>query len=91
MQPIAAEDVATTVARTAAGAPLNAVIEIAGPDQIGMDDLIRKGLALHGDTREVVTDPEALYFGAHPSHGELVPGPGATIYPTTFEQWAATS
>ena len=88
MQPIAADDVATAVARAAAGAPLNATVEIAGPEKLGIDDLVREGLSLLGDPRTVVTDPSAGYFGAHPDNGELTPGPDAEIFPTSYEAWA---
>jgi len=87
IQPIAAEDVATAVGRTAVGTPLNATIEVAGPEQFGLDELIRKGLSFHGDPREVVTDPTARYFNAMLQDGELLPGSEATIYNTRFEEW----
>jgi uncharacterized protein YbjT (DUF2867 family) len=87
MQPIAAEDVATAVARTAAGAPLNADIEIAGPEVMGLDELVRRGLAFRGDPREVVTDPEAPYFGARIDERTLMPVDGAQVFETTLEEW----
>jgi uncharacterized protein YbjT (DUF2867 family) len=87
IQPMAAEDVATAVARTAVGTPLNATVEVAGPEQFGLDELIRKGLSFHGDPREVVTDPTARYFNAMLQDGELLPGSEATIYNTRFEEW----
>ncbi|MET3934809.1 SDR family oxidoreductase [Arthrobacter sp. OAP107] len=87
IQPMAAEDVASAVARTALGRPLNATVEVAGPEQFGLDDLIRKGLSFHGDPREVVTDPTARYFNAILQDGELLPGIDATIYNTRFEEW----
>ena len=87
IQPMAAEDVASAVARTAVGRPLNATVEVAGPEQFGLDDLIRKGLSFHGDPREVVTDPTARYFNAMLQDGELLPGIDATIYNTRFEEW----
>lgn len=87
MQPIAAEDVATAVARTAAGAPLNADIEIAGPEVMGLDELVRRGLAFRGDPREVVTDPEAPYFGARIDERTLMPVDGVQVFGTTLEEW----
>jgi hypothetical protein len=87
IQPMAGNDVAIAVARTAAGAPLNATLEVAGPRQYGLDDLVRTGLALRGDTRTVVADPEALYFGEKLSERMLLPGPDATIFDTVFEEW----
>ncbi|MGW8482028.1 SDR family oxidoreductase [Microbacterium sp. NPDC055903] len=87
IQPIAAEDVATAVARTAAGSPLNGGIEIAGPEVFPMDDFIRRGLAFRGDARTVVQDPQAQYFGAHIEERTLLPVDGAQIFPTTLAEW----
>ena len=87
IQPMAAEDVASAVARTALERPLNATVEVAGPEQFGLDDLIRKGLSFLGDPREVVTDPTARYFNAMLQDGELLPGTDATICETRFEEW----
>jgi len=91
IQPMAAEDVATAVARTTAGAPLNGTIEVAGPEELGLDDLIRTGLAHAGDPRTVVTDPEATYFGQKLGERMLLPGADAIIFDTPFEQWLATA
>ena len=87
IQPIAADDVATAVARTTAGAPLNGAIEIAGPAELGLDDLIRVGLAFRGDPRTVITDDAAPYFGQRLGERMLLPGPDATIFGTRFEEW----
>lgn len=87
IQPIAADDVATAVGRTAVGEPLNATIEIAGPEKFGLDELIRQGLAFRNDPRVVVADPEAPYFGARLSQDSLVAGEDAMVFETTFAQW----
>ncbi|RSM53353.1 NmrA family transcriptional regulator [Actinoplanes sp. ATCC 53533] len=87
IQPMAAEDVAGAVGRTAVGAPLNGTVEVAGPEQFGLDELIRKGLAYRGDPREVVTDPDARYFGALLEKDTLLPGAGAVLSATRFEEW----
>ncbi|MBB4905864.1 SDR family oxidoreductase [Actinophytocola algeriensis] len=87
VQPIAAQDVATVVARTAAGEPLNATIEIAGPEVLTMDEWIRQGLAFRADPRTVVTDDEARYFGAKPGKDGLLPGPGAQLAGTRLADW----
>lgn len=91
MQPIAADDVATAVARAAVVSPANGIIEIAGPEKIAMDDFIRTGLTAQGDPRQVVTDPEARYFGAVLDDHSIVPGVGATLFPTRFADWLAAS
>lgn len=89
MQPIAAADVSAALARVAAGDPINGTLEIGGPDRIGMDELIRTALAAKGDTRTVVSDPEAHYFGTRLSGEELTPGPDAELSTTTFADWLA--
>ncbi|MDX3187835.1 SDR family oxidoreductase [Streptomyces sp. MN03-5084-2B] len=87
IQPMAAEDVATAVGRVAAGTPVNGTLEVAGPEQFGLAELIRTGLAFRGDPREVVTDPEARYFGALLDKDMLLPGPGAQLSATRFADW----
>jgi uncharacterized protein YbjT (DUF2867 family) len=87
IKPMAAEDVATAVARAAAGEPVNGVHEISGPEEFRLTDLIARGLEARGDTRSVVADADARYFGAHLADRELVPGPDAEVFPTTFDQW----
>jgi len=87
IQPIAADAVASAVARTAVGEPVNGTIEIAGPEQFGLDELIRKGLSFRGDPREVVANPEARYFGALLEERMLLPGAGALNLDPRFEDW----
>ena len=91
-QPIAAADVATAVTRAATGEPANKTINIAGPEKLGMDDFIRNRFAATGDSREVVTDAEARYYGAVLDDRMIVPvdGEDVTIYPTTFREWMAS-
>jgi uncharacterized protein YbjT (DUF2867 family) len=89
-QPVAAEDVASMVARTAAGQPLDGIVEIGGPDRIRFDEFIRGVLAERGDERDVVADPQARYFGAVLADEDLVPGPGATVAETSYADWAST-
>jgi uncharacterized protein YbjT (DUF2867 family) len=87
IQPIAADAVAGIVERTAVGEPINRTIEIAGPEQFGLDELIRKGLRFRADPREVVADPEARYFGALLAERTLLPGANALILEPRFEDW----
>lgn len=86
VQPMAAEDVAAAVTGTAVGAPLNGIIEVAGPEVFGMDQWIGTVLAARHDPRTVITDPQARYFGALPNR-ELVPGPGASLALTSLSEW----
>ena len=81
MQPMAADDVAAAVGRTAAGEPKNGTIEVGGPEVIALDEWIRTVLGARSDARTVVTDPEARYFGAVPQR-ELLPGSDAHLAQT---------
>jgi uncharacterized protein YbjT (DUF2867 family) len=87
-QPMAGDDVASAVARVAVGPPVNGIVEVAGPEQFRLDELIRGVLKAAGDPREVVTDPHAQYFGINPSERTLLPGDDARIAETRFEDWA---
>ena len=87
-QPLASEDVAKAVGRIAVGAPVNGVIEVAGPDTFRMDELIRQALKARNDPRTVVSDPDALYFGAYEVDDRtLVPGDGALLGEVHFHDW----
>jgi len=89
VQPIAADDVASAVGRTAVGEPLNGVREIAGPDILSLDDFVRTGLALKNDPRTVIADAEAGYFGEILEERTLVPGPDAETFDTHYAEWFA--
>ncbi|GAA1761798.1 SDR family oxidoreductase [Agromyces humatus] len=90
MQPIAAADVSAAVARVAADEPVNGIIEIGGPERMTQDQFVRTGLAAKGDTRPVIGDPEAKYFGTKLTGTELVPlSDDARLSTTTFADWLA--
>ena len=91
IQPMAADDVAGAVGRVATGSPLNGTVEVAGPEQFRLDELIRRGLGAGNDPREVVTDPHARYFGAELSERTLVPGDDAQLGETRFGDWLSRS
>jgi uncharacterized protein YbjT (DUF2867 family) len=91
IQPIAADDVASAVAEVAGGPPLNDILEIAGPEQFPLDELIRGLLMARGDPREVITDPQARYFGVAPSGRTLLPETDARIGTTRLEDWSTTT
>lgn len=88
-QPMAADDVAEAVVQTAIGAPLNGMFETAGPESYRMDEFFRNDLKTRNDPREVVTDPEARYFGAVLSERSIVPGDNANLGRTRLEDWRA--
>src|SRR6184192_3295348 len=90
-QPMAADDVATAVGKIAVGQPVNGIIEIGGPEQFRLDELVRRRLASLKDPREVIADPKALYSGAKVSERTLVPGDNARLGDTTFETWLTQS
>ena len=87
IQPMAADDVARTVARVAVGTPANGVVEAAGPEPFRLDELVRLGLRAHQDPREVVSDPAARYFGARLDMRTLMPADRARLGDERFEEW----
>jgi uncharacterized protein YbjT (DUF2867 family) len=86
-QPMAADDVASAVGRVAVGQPVNCVVEIGGPEQFRVDELVQRRLASLKDPREVIADPNALYSGAKLNEKTLVPGDNARLAETRFETW----
>ncbi len=87
IQPIAAADVARAVGQVAVGSPLNGIVEVAGPEQFRLDELIRRGLTARNDPRKVIADPHARYFGAQLSERMLVPGDDVRRGDTRFDDW----
>ena len=90
-QPMASADVASAVGRAAVGAPLNGVKEIGGPEKVRMDQFLAAALAKSNDTRELVVDVHARYFGTELTDDSLVPGPGAELGSISYEVWAKES
>lgn len=87
IQPIVSGDVAIAVARVSVGTPVNGIVEIAGPEKFHLDELIRIYLDATGDAREVVADPNALYYGVRVSERTLVPEDDARLGEIRFEDW----
>jgi uncharacterized protein YbjT (DUF2867 family) len=87
IQPMAADDVARAVSQIAMGSPVNGAIEVGGPEQFRLDELVRRALAAWKDPREVVADPHARYYGTKLSEKTLVPSDGARLGQTRFETW----
>jgi uncharacterized protein YbjT (DUF2867 family) len=87
IQPMAAADVATAMARIAVGTPVNGLVEIAGPETFRLDDLIRQALSASQDSRTVVSDSQARYFGAIASERALVPNDTARLGGMRFQDW----
>lgn len=87
MQPIAADDVSAALADVAVNKPVNGMIELAGPEQIRMDELARRFLTATKDARQVTTDPNARYYGALVDDRSLVPSSKPRLGSTRFEDW----
>jgi uncharacterized protein YbjT (DUF2867 family) len=91
LQPIASRDVVAHLAEVVTGPPLRRAVEVAGPEALGLDALVRHLFAVTHDPRTVVSDPGAGYFGATLDDAALTPTPGggAWIAPTTYDAWLA--
>lgn len=89
-QPIAADDVATFVTDAVVAEPINGRIEIAGPEAVGLDELVRTVFDADGDTRSVVADDHARYFGTELTDTSLVPHGAARIGQIRLADWLAT-
>jgi uncharacterized protein YbjT (DUF2867 family) len=87
IQPMASDDVARSVASVSVASPLNGIVEIGGPEKFRLDELIRLYLSAIGDRREVVTDPNSLYYGIHVSERTLVPESNAKLGEIRFKDW----
>jgi uncharacterized protein YbjT (DUF2867 family) len=90
-QPIAADDVAAIVADVALAAPRNGIVEIAGPERAPFNQFIARFLKAVGDPREVVSDPEARYFGGLVEERSLVPLAEARLGRIGFDEWLRRS
>jgi uncharacterized protein YbjT (DUF2867 family) len=86
-QPMAADDVADGVAKIAVNRPVDGIVEIAGPEQFRVDELVQRRLASLKDPREVIADPNARYSGAKIRERTLLPGNDARLGKTHFETW----
>lgn len=89
MQPIASDDVAASMADVTLGTPVNGMVEIAGPEQVRMSEIVQRYLTEMHDSRSVVADSKAPYFGAELDDASLLPAPGARIGAIRFATWLA--
>ena len=87
MQPIASDDVAAALAEIVVEQPLNGTIELAGPEPIRMDELVRRFLSVNRDARKVTTDVHAAYFGTAVNDQSLTPGRNPRLGSTRFQDW----
>jgi uncharacterized protein YbjT (DUF2867 family) len=86
-QPIAADDVAASVADVALAVPRNGIVEIAGPERAPFNEIVARYLKAVGDPREVVSDPEAGYWGGRVEERSLVPLGEARLGRIGFDEW----
>ena len=91
VQPESADDVASTLADVAVGAPLNDTVDLAGPEAFRLDEIARRLLNANDDPRQVTADVHARYFGAEVDDRSLTPGDDARIASTRFEDWLSQS
>src|SRR5205814_1172986 len=87
MQPMLSDDVAAAVADVALGQPINGMIEVAGPDRIRQDELVRQYLSATSDPRKVIIDAKAGYYGIEVNDQSLVPGDNPRHGPTHYKDW----
>jgi uncharacterized protein YbjT (DUF2867 family) len=87
LQPIGSDDVADAMAEVTVGAPMNGIVEIAGPEQLPLDEIVRQFLHATNDPRTVVADVHARYFGAELNDQSLTPGDNPRIGSTRFGDW----
>ena len=87
IQPVLSDDVAAALVDIALGEPMNGTVELAGPDRFSFEELIRCFLSANHDSRQVVTDTHASYFGAKLIDRALVPEGNSRIGSTHFENW----
>jgi uncharacterized protein YbjT (DUF2867 family) len=92
LQPIAARDVSTALADIAIEEPKNGIVEVAGPEKIGLDTLVKEVLVAQSDEREVITDDNAPYFGMLVIDDQsLTPGLSPRIGQTRYTDWLQQS
>jgi uncharacterized protein YbjT (DUF2867 family) len=91
VQPVVSDDVASALADVTLGTPVNGTVELAGPERLRLDELVRRFLSAKQDARQVVADVHARYFGADLNDQSLTPGDNPRIAPTRFEDWLSRS
>jgi uncharacterized protein YbjT (DUF2867 family) len=91
IQPIASDDVAAMMAEVSLGAPLNGMLEIAGPEAFRLNELMERYLLAIGNRRDVISDVDALYSGVVLNDRSLTPDDGARLGSIAFDSWIARS
>jgi uncharacterized protein YbjT (DUF2867 family) len=91
IQPILSDDVFAALVDVTLGAPVNGIIDLAGPERFRFDEIIRRFLSATRDTRQVLTNMHAHYFGAKLDEQSLMPRGPSQIGATRFEDWLSHS
>ena len=91
IQPVVSDDVVAALAGVAVGSPVNGTVEVAGPEQFHLDDLVRKALQAAGDAREVITDEQARYFGAVLGEKTLTSDSPTFLGTMHFAEWMSSA
>lgn len=91
IQPMASDDVVSALADVTLESPVNGTVEVAGPEAMPLDELIRRFLRITQDTRKVVPDVRARYFGAVLDDQSLTPGTNPRLGAIHFEDWLGQS
>lgn len=91
IQPIGSDDVVAALADVVLAAPVNGTVEVAGPEALPIDELVRRFLRATQDNRRVVPDVHARYFGSVLDDQSLVPGKNPRLGAMRFEDWLARS
>jgi uncharacterized protein YbjT (DUF2867 family) len=91
VQPESADDVAAILAELTLGDPVNGIVELAGPEEFRLDELVQRMFKANNDPRRVTVDIQAPYFGAELNYFSLTPGGHVRIAPTSFEDWLGRS
>jgi len=89
IQPISSDDVVAAMTDITIGQPLNATIEVAGPEKIRLSDLVKKYMGLKGDNREVIADIHTPYFGVEINDASLTPGDNPRVGVIRYDEWIA--
>ena len=87
IQPVASDDVVAELAKITVGEPLNSTVEVAGPEKIRLNELVKKYLTLKNDTREVIADTHTPYFGVEINDQSLTPGENPTVGTIRYDDW----
>ena len=87
IQPIASEDVVNELVQVILSKPLNSTVEIAGPERFRFSDIIEQYLKATNDSRKVVSDVDARYFGAKLADTSLVPQKSSKLGSINFRKW----